>query len=40
MIDAAGYGKALFELASESGADTQVREELELIRAAFLQQPD
>lgn len=32
MIDTAGYGKALFELAAESGSDAQVREELELIR--------
>lgn len=40
MIDTAGYGKALFELAAENGADTQVREELELIRAALKAQPD
>ncbi len=40
MIDTAGYGKALFELAAENGADTQVREELEVVRAAFLAQPD
>lgn len=40
MIDTAGYGKALFELAAENGTDAQVREELELIRAALRQQPD
>ena len=40
MIDTAGYGKALFELAAENGTDTQVREELETIRAALLAQPD
>lgn len=40
MIDTAGYGKALFELTAENGDDTQVREELEVIRAAFRQQPD
>lgn len=40
MIDAAGYGKALFELAAENGNDAQVREELEVIRAAFRRQPD
>lgn len=40
MIDAAGYGKALFELAAENGSDTQVREELETIRAALRAQPD
>ena len=31
MIDTAGYGKALFELAAENGSDMAVREELELI---------
>lgn len=40
MIDTAGYGKALFELAAENGTDAQVREELELVRAALRQQPD
>ena len=40
MIDTAGYGKALFELTAENGDDTQVHEELEVIRAAFRQQPD
>ncbi|MBQ6432199.1 MAG: ATP synthase F1 subunit delta [Oscillospiraceae bacterium] len=40
MIDTAGYGKALFELAAENGTDTQVREELEVVRAAFKAQPD
>ena len=32
MIDTAGYGKALFELAAENGSDCLVREELALIR--------
>ena len=32
MIDTAGYGKALFELAAENGNDAAVREELEMIR--------
>ena len=40
MIDTAGYGKALFELAAENGSDTQVRGELETIRAALRAQPD
>lgn len=40
MIDTAGYGKALFELAAENGSDAQVREELETIRAALQAQPD
>ena len=40
MIDTAGYGKALFELAAENGNDPQVREELETIRAALQAQPD
>ena len=40
MIDTAGYGKALFELTAEAGSDTQVREELEVVRAAFQAQPD
>lgn len=39
MIDAAGYGKALFELAAENGTDLQVREELETIRAALRAEP-
>lgn len=40
MIDTAGYGKALFELTAENGTDTQVREELQTVRAAFQAQPD
>ena len=39
MIDAAGYGKALFQLAQETGADERVREELELVRSALRQEP-
>lgn len=35
MIDSAGYGKALFELAAENGTDARVREELELIGQAL-----
>lgn len=40
MIDASGYGRALFELAAENGSDTQVREELQVIRAALQAEPD
>ncbi len=39
MIDAAGYGKALFQLAQETGADERVRQELELVRRALRQEP-
>lgn len=39
MINAAGYGKALFQLAQETGADERVREELELVRSVLRQQP-
>lgn len=39
MIDAVGYGKALFLLAEENGTDTQVREELELVRQALAREP-
>lgn len=35
MIDAAAYGKALFELAEESGEAARVSEELELVREAL-----
>ena len=35
MIDTAGYGKALFELAAENGSDCLVREELALIRTVL-----
>lgn len=39
MIDAAVYGKALFQLAAENGADPQVREELELVRSVMQENP-
>lgn len=39
MIDTAAYGKALFELAAESGEDGRVREELQTLRAALKAQP-
>ena len=39
MIDAASYGKALFQLVQETGADERVREELELVRSALRQEP-
>ena len=40
MIDAQGYGKALFELAQENKNDAQVREELALIRDILCQNPE
>lgn len=40
MINAAAYGKALFDLAAESGEDGRVREELELVRSALRAQPE
>ena len=39
MIDASGYGKALFQLAQENGTDERVREELELVRTALRSEP-
>lgn len=39
MIDAAAYGKALFELAQEAGEDERVRQELALVRRALREQP-
>lgn len=39
MIDTTGYGKALFLLAGENGTDTQVRDELALVRQALEQNP-
>ena len=35
MIDAAAYGKALFELAQEAGEDERVRQELAVVRRAL-----
>ena len=35
MIDAAAYGKALFELSQEAGEDKRVQGELELVRRAL-----
>ncbi len=39
MINAAGYGKALFQLAQENHTDDRIREELELVRTALRQEP-
>ena len=39
MIDAAAYGKALFELAQEAGEDERVRQELAVVRRALRAQP-
>ena len=39
MIDAAAYGKALFELSQEAGEDKRVQGELELVRRALREQP-
>lgn len=39
MIDGAGYGKALFELALENGTEEQVYEELLLVRQAVEESP-
>lgn len=39
MIDAGSYGKALFLLAEENGTDTQVREELGLVRQVLARNP-
>lgn len=39
MIDATGYGKALFLLARENGTEERVREELACVRAALRDEP-
>ena len=39
MIDAVGYGKALYELSAENGTQDRVREELRVICEALEQQP-
>ena len=39
MIDAAGYGKALLELACENKNDTQVRDEVKLVREILHENP-
>ncbi|MBQ3217184.1 MAG: ATP synthase F1 subunit delta [Oscillospiraceae bacterium] len=39
MIDAAGYGKALFELAAEEGTDERIFEELALLRKVLGENP-
>lgn len=39
MIDAASYGKALFELAAENGNDTLVAEQLAVVRTALEETP-
>ncbi len=40
MIDAQGYGKALFELAQENKNEAQVREELLLVQETLRQNPE
>lgn len=39
MIDALGYGKALFELAQEQGEEDRIAQELELLCAAVEENP-
>lgn len=40
MIDAAAFGKALFEIAEEQGTADRIREELSVIRHVLQEQPD
>lgn len=40
MIDAAGFGRALFELAGENGTTQRIHEELAVICQALREQPD
>lgn len=39
MIDAASYGRALFQLAEEDGCGDGVLEELQLVRRALRENP-
>ena len=39
MIDASGYGKALFELGAEGGTAHRIREELGLVRSVLKENP-
>ena len=39
MINAAGYGRALFQLAQDNRTDDRIRQELELVRTALRQEP-
>ena len=39
MIDAASYGRALFQLAEENGCGDGVLEELQLVRRALRENP-
>ena len=39
MIDASGYGKALFELGAEGGTADRIREELGLVRSVLKENP-